>query len=601
MREQEVEVSMSDDDIRRMIEEATKESLRQSFTDAGRKFIDAAAASERRGDYEGADRLYRQAADAYEKAAQKYREGKGYKGSAFNMCAAGDVYSELGESAKAVESYGLAAEDLLAASGEHLLWGEDAETAKGTALAMTACMIYIMIGKEADGFYKARTFSAENASKLRFPAIVRLSQIPQMLETSVQSLDLEGFSAAETAAVTELKAALANANAQEFSKYVDKGLDMVREILRGKLKIPKIVPQLVLPSDMTFTDEFPVGVAIRNTGEGEARNLQAEWLIDEGLVVVSGDQKRSIQILPAGESLDLAVVVRAAEALAGEKDYSLLVKGTYSDKLRTEYSFQAGPGTLVLKDYKESEKLLQGLDVTDSRIGILGASVEESPLEKEPLHRFVAELTEALKTARTQINEGDLPAAKAQIKVVNSLVDAIDSILGDEELARRVEAAKEARRRTYARVVLKSLKESIDSSGASRKTEIDTSATEDLAGWEKDAEARRGLSVLVMSSKDNTSDLVRDLEALYNEMPTSAGTDDPEEASARSKARTELETAIAKLIGVRSELERILADKSLLVGARPATSEKAKFAKEHLDKILGDISSIIESKETELQ
>ncbi len=592
---------MSDDDIRRMIEEATKESLRQSFTEAGRKFIDAAGASERRGDYEGADRLYRQAADAYEKASQKYRESKGYKGAAFNMCAAGDVYSELGESAKAVESYGLAAEDLLAASGEHLLWGEDAETAKGTALAMTACMIYIMIGKEAEAFYKSRTFSAENASKLRFPAIVRLSQIPQMLETAVQSLDLEGFSAAETTAVTELKAALANANAQEFSKYVDKGLDMVREILRGKLKIPKLIPQLVLPPDMTFTDEFPVGVAIRNTGEGEARSLQAEWIIDDGLVVVSGDLKSSIQILPAGDSLDLAVVVRAAEALVGERDYSLLVRGTYSDKLRTEYSFQAGPGTLILKDYREGEKLLQALDVTESRIGILDASVEETPLEKEPFHRLAAELTESLKRVRTQIDEGDLSAAKAQIQVVNSLVDAIDSILGDEELAKRIEAAKEAKRKTYARVVLKSVGEAIDSSFASHKTAIDTSSSEDLAEWEKEAEARRGLSVLVMSSKDNASDLVRDLEGVYNQLPKATGTEDPEEASSRSKTRAELETATAKLVGIRSELERILADKSLIVGARPATSEKAKFAKEQLDRLLGDIRAVIASKESELQ
>ncbi|MFX0045598.1 MAG: hypothetical protein ACFE8Z_07095 [Candidatus Hermodarchaeota archaeon] len=592
---------MSDDDIRRMIEEATKESLRQSFTEAGRKFIDAAGASEKRGDYEGADRLYRQAADAYERAAQKYRDGKGYKGAAFNMCAAGDVYSELGESEKAVESYGSAAEDLLAASGEHLLWGEDAETAKGTALAMTACMIYIMIGKEADAFYKARTFSAQNASKLRFPAIVRLSQIPQMLETAVQSLDLEGFSAAETAAVTELKAALANANAQEFTKYVDRGLDMVREILRGKLKIPKLVPQLVLPPDMTFTDEFPVGVAIRNIGEGEARSLQAEWIIDDGLVVLSGDLKRSIQILPAGESLDLAVVVRAAEALVGEKDYSLLVKGTYSDKLRTEYSFQAGPGTLILKDYKEGEKLLQALDVTESRIGILDASVEETPLEKEPLHRLVAELTGSLKTVRSQIEEGDLPSAKAQIQVVNGLVDAIDSILGDEELAKRVEAAKDAKRKTYARVILKSVNEAIDSSIASRKTEIDTSSSDDFAEWEREAEARRGLSVLVMSSKDNAADLVRDLEGVYNQLPTSTGTEDPDEASLRSKTRSELETAIAKLVGIRSELERILADKTLIVGARPAMSEKAKFAKEQLDKLLGDIRAVIASKETELQ
>ncbi len=592
---------MSDDDVRRMIEEATKESLRQSFTEAGRKFIEAAGASERRGDYEGADRLYRQAADAYEKAAQKYRDSKAFKNSAINMCAAGDVYSELGESGKAVEAYQLAADDLLAASGEHLLWGEDAETAKGTALAMAACLIYIMIGKEAEAFYKARTFSAENASKLRFPAIVRLSQIPQMLETSIQSLDLEGFSMAETAAVTELKAALANANAQEFSKYVDKGLDMVREILRGKLKIPKLVPQLVLPADMTFTEEFPVGVAVQNAGEGEALNLQAEWHFDDALVVVSGDQKRTIHTLPPGESLDLAVVVKAAEALTGVKEYSVLVRGKYSDKLRTEYSFQAGPGTLVLKDFKDSEKLLQALDVTGGRMGILEASIEEYPLDNEPFHRLASVLSESLSEARNHIEEDRLPTAKAQIGVVNAMIDVLDSILGDDELVKKAEAAKEANRKMFARTVLKSVKETIDSSATTRKMEIESSAAEDLTAWDRDAEAKRGLSVLVMSTKDNTSDLVQDLEDLHNQMPTAGAADDPEEASARSKRRETLETSVARLIGIRSELERILADKTLMVGAKPASSEKAKFAREHLEKLLADISSIVASKEAELQ
>ncbi|MFX1260810.1 MAG: hypothetical protein ACFFAZ_01855 [Promethearchaeota archaeon] len=590
---------MSDEDVRRMIEEATKESLRQSFTEAGRKFIEAAETSERRGDYEGADKLYRQAADAYEKAADKYRTGKGFKNSALNMCAAGDVYSELGESQKAVDSYGHAAEDLFAAAGEHLLWGEDAETAKGTALAMAACMLLLMIGREADSFYRARTFSAENASKLRFPAIVRLSQIPQMIETSIQAMDLEGFATAETAAVTELKAALANANAQEFTKYVDKGLDMVREILRGKLKVPRLVPQLALPNDMTFSEEFPIRVLIQNAGDGEATNLNLEWHIDEDLVVMSGEQKKSIPMLPPGESLDIAVVVKAKEGIMGVKEYTIMMKGVYSDKLKTEYSLQAGPGTLVLKDFKETEKLQQALDVTDTRLGLLASTIEDSPFEKEVLHGVVSSISNSAKQARTYLEEGDIPSARGCVHVVNQMVDRIDAILGDEELITRVSEAKEARKRSYAKVMLQSAKEEIDSTLKGKQAKIEAASLEAKVEWGNEAESKKGLAALISGARDKASDLMGDLEVLKSELPSAADSVDPTEGALRTKHRAMVETAASRLSGIRAELERISSDRVLSVGVAPDTPEKVALAKKLVDELISDIGAIIESKKTE--
>ncbi len=591
---------MSDEDVRRMIEEATKESLRQSFTEAGRKFIEAAEVSERKGDFDGADKLYRQAAEAYEKAADKYRTGKGFKNAAMNMCAAGDVYSELAESQKALDSYASGAEDLFAAAGEHLLWGEDAETAKGTALAMAACMILLMIGREADSFYRARTFSAENASKLRFPAIVRLSQIPQMIETSIQAMDLGGFSTAETAAVTELKAALANANAQEFSKYVDKGLDMVREILRGKLKIPRLVPELALPNDMTFSEEFPIRVIIQNAGEGEAISLNLEWHIDEDLIVMSGEQKKSIPLLPPGESLDIAVVVKAKEGIMGVKEYSIMIKGNYSDKLKTAYTLQAGPGTLVLKDFKETEKLQQALDVTDTRLGILTSTIEDSPFEKEVLHGVVASISDSAKQARAYIEEGDIPSAKACVHVVNEMVDKIDAILGDEKLIKRVEDAKEARKRSYANVMLQSTKEEIESTLKGKQAKIDAASVEALAEWNTKAEAKKGLTVLISSTRDKTSDLIGDLEFLKGELPSAADSVDPTEGALRTKHRTMVETAVSKLSGIRAELERMRGDTTVAVGESPATPEKVELAKKLVDELILDLGAILDSKKSEI-
>ena len=148
---------MTDEDVKILIEEATKESLRSSFTEAGRKYLEAAGKSIEKGDVQGAENLYFQAADAFKKAAEKYRSSKSFKLAALNMCEAGDVFSEIGISEKALMAYEQAAEDLYGASGEHLLWGEDAETHKAAALAIVACMMYIMIGKETEAFSKART------------------------------------------------------------------------------------------------------------------------------------------------------------------------------------------------------------------------------------------------------------------------------------------------------------------------------------------------------------------------------------------------------------------------------------------------------------
>lgn len=591
---------MTEDDVRRMIEEATKESLRDSFTEAGRKFIQAAEASLQRGDIAGSDRLFVQAAEAFTKAADKYRASKSYKNAALNMCAAGDVWSDQGNAESAINAYGLAAEDLLAASNEHILWEEDAETAKGAALAIAACMIYIMIGREADAFYKSRTFLAENASKLRFPAVVRLTQIPQMLESAIQSLDLEGFTAAETSTVTELKTALVNANAQEFVKYVDKGLDMVREILRGKLKIPKIMSQLMVPPDLTFTEDFPVRVLISNNGEGEAKNLNLEWYIDEGLNVRSGEIKKSIALIPPGESFDFSVTLRSKEALTGVKEFTIMVRGVYSDKLSTEYSFQAGPGTLILKDFKEGDKLRKAIDVTEGRFGLLTASFAEIPLDKEPLDRFIRKLSGLLLEAGEDLSKDELAAARAKIHVINELVDSMDEIVGDEPMLQRIRQQRDMNKRAYAGAVIESVKGSLLSAITGHGDELESSINDMLKEQDFAAEARSKIVESVEEAKSRTSQIIKSLEVLYSNMPSASETSDPAEGQARTRLRTSVEDARSNLINVRMSLEQIAAEGSRLddTSASPA---KIAMVKEALAALSNELGSILDRKSTELK
>ena len=556
---------MSEERAKRWIEESQKDAIRQS---AGSQHLMRAAEAERSGNITAAEQEYALAAEAFLKSASEYRGGKTFKKSAINMCAAGDVFSELGDAARAVEAYQGAADDLLSASAEHLMWGEDAETSKGTALAMTACMMYIMIGREADGFYKARGFVAEHSSKIRLPAIVKLSQIPQMLESAIQSVNLESFAAAENAAVTELKTALASANSQEFSKYVDKGLDMVRELLRGKLKVPKLSSQLVLPNDVTFTEEFPVRVVFKNTGDGEAQGLSVEWHIDEGLTLVSGERTKTVSLLPGGESLDISVVLKSAQPMVGEKEFSILVRGSYSDKLKTEYSLQAGPGSLILRDYKVSQQITRDADLTDGRVGLLKETIEASDLEAEPLTRIVDSLIASLKQSRVDLEEGELDLAKARVRLVNDMVDTIDAMTGDDELMRRLVEKREAAMKEFAMKKITPAFDEVISFLAGQEKKLELEAQDALADWDTQAAKKQNLKATLTRIKEIAGALA------------SSGAD-----------TTVLE----------DETTKALSNPLLVVGERPSSPEKVEMALVMARSIRNEITQILESRKNDLR
>ncbi len=591
---------MSDENVRRMIEEATKQAMTQSFTEAGQKYLQAADVMERKSEYREAENLRVQAAENFVKAAEKYRSSKSFKIAALNMCLAGDTYSDLAQVERALASYERAAEDLYDASTEHLMWGEDAETKKGTALAVAASMLYLMIGKEDIAFSKAKTFASENASKLRFPGVVRLSQIPQMLQSAIEQMDIQAFSEAETSAVTELKTALAGAGAQEFSGYVDKGIEMVREILRGKLKVPKITSYLDLPVDMTFSEEFPLKVIIENKGDGPARNLTAEWYLDEGLTHVSGEKKVTIPEFPPGTSQTLDLVAKASEELMGVKEYSILVRGTYTDDLRTEYSLHAGPGTLILKDYKETEKLIQDIDVTEGRVGILMQSLEQSELETDAFKPLIEQLSSTLSTARSDITEKELEKAKSRIAVVNEFIDSYDSIIGDDSLSQKLLAERKRAKKEHTLGFIGPIEKGILDSIESAHSQIDSQKADALAEFDKAGEGRSRVSDAISKIKKEIDDLVHELDGIYKEMPKASDTEDPTLAAKRTKLRTAVDALKTKMQSTSQEVLAITRDGALAPKDKPEIPPKISLAKDTLDSLKDEVSNVFSKKKSEL-
>ena len=159
--------------------------------------------------------------------------------------------------------------------------------------------------------------------------------------------------------------------------------------------------------------------------------------------------------------------------------------------------------------------------------------------------------------------------------------------------------AKEAKKRSYAKVMLQSAKEEIDSTMKGKQAKIEAASLEAKVDWGNEAESKKALTTLISGSRDKTSNLIGDLEALKSELPSAADSVDPTEGALRTKHRTMVETAVSKLSGIRAELERMSSDRVLAVGVAPETPDKVALAKKLVDELTSDINAILESKKTE--
>ncbi|MFW9768949.1 MAG: hypothetical protein ACFFEM_09010, partial [Candidatus Thorarchaeota archaeon] len=301
---------------------------------------------------------------------------------------------------------------------------------------------------------------------------------------------------------------------------------------------------------------------------GEATGLSVEWHFDEGLQMVSGERTKSVNVLPPGDTLDLAVVLKSAQALEGMKEFSVIVRGSYSDKLKTAYTLQAGPGTLVLKDFKESEKLLRDADVTDGRVSVLKETIETTDLESEPLVRLVDSLIVSLKQGRAEVEAGELDSAKARVKIVNEMIDTIDAIVGDENLIRKVRESKEAEKKAFARGKLMPVLTEITEKLTNQERKLETEAQESLREWDDIAAKRK-----------EVKDGVRKIKDLADHLALS-GTD---------------------VTHIQSETTKVLGNPFLADEARPSTPEKIEMALVVARSLRNEITQLLESKKAELE
>jgi hypothetical protein len=305
--------------------------------------------------------------------------------------------------------------------------------------------------------------------------------------------------------------------------------------------------------------------------------MKLEWHFDEGLNVVSGELNKTIPNVPAGGTLGESISLRSAEALGGTREFSVVVRGTYEDKLKTVYSLQAGPAVFTLKDYKESEKLLHDCSVTEGRYGFLKASIEESEFEAEPLLRIVDSMVTSIKQARTDVDEGNLDSARARLQIVNDMVDQIDALLGDDALIEQVSASKLAEKKVYALGKLTPALDEVINLATKQESKLEAEVPLALSEWDASAEKKKRIHAAALIIKD-----------IAGKVKTSLTT-------------PELQTLESNISDIELEANKIVNDSHLIVGDRPDPPEEIEMALVVTRSIRNEITQLVEKKKQELQ
>jgi hypothetical protein len=285
----------------------------------------------------------------------------------------------------------------------------------------------------------------------------------------------------------------------------------------------------------------------------------------------------------------------------GIKEYSILVRGSYIDELNTEYSLQAGPGTLILKDFKMSEKIIRDLDVTEARVGILGSTIDESPLDKDPMRRILGSLSDSLKQVRTGVEEKDLDAAKARLGVVNQMVDAMDAILGDEAMMEAIAKTRNYEKNVYAKSVLEPMCDSVLSAIADQERKMESEVSSIKTESTIEAEKKKRAVSRLTELKAKTSEIIRDLDMIYSQMPSAATTEMPDEAARRTRLRSALESARTKTVDVESNLGNITKDEAFTTEPTSDVPSKAELTLVVLRSLRNNITQMLDEKKAKLE
>ncbi len=451
---------MSEEELRRALEAATKSAGQQSYEAAALKYEEAAKQALAMGDTARANQLFEKAASTFIEAGDLLTNNKRYRGATSAYAHAARIYEQMKQPALAKRLYLKAAQSASKYADDLAMFEE---YAKAASIAVAAGFIYILGGDSDTGNDVVNRFKQKYGSKVVTPDAQRILSILELINNATKTLNVDLLSSAENITRTEFRSGLVQAKSEDLYPITERAFELIRENMRSKIKLPKVIAELEIPIDLTFKEAFTLNLNIKNMGDGEAKNVTVEFFVPDGLQVLSGNERQTILRINPNETQVASLKLKATTDMVGEKTYSFKAKVSYMDILGSAYSIQVGPVDIVLRDYKESEKLTKDVSQLEAKLSNLKqTSHDTAALDDMLMDRIINIFEQAAKSVLASISEKDMAKARSRYELTAELVDMLGNTINDEALKKQLAENLAAKINEEKRRILTEMKDKIN-------------------------------------------------------------------------------------------------------------------------------------------
>lgn len=510
-----------DSDLAKLMSEARDLFKTANYADSARKYLSAAKMQESNRGLEQARDLYHEAIKNYIRASEENKEKKRYRASAENLYEITKIYQHLGADEDRIAATRAAVEDLFNAAQEYFMWNE---YERGILLVATASFLLFDI-KEFD---EAESQYHEYMSKIQNdPTFTRAQQVLYSVGYAIkalQDIDTEALLNAQQLIGSHLIPGLNQLKADMFIPGIEKGINMVMEEFRSKIKLPKIIPELHVSRDLVLNEPKDLTIKIINEGEGSGLDLNLELKIPEEIEILDGNVDFQLDELKPGEEVEHKITFRCMSA-TGDIEYEIKANLTFLDQLQTKQSMLIGPYSLYFREKSLSKQLGEQLDTLSEKLTKYIKELEKIKIIPQSSTELFSELISSkIQEAESNLKEEEFEVIKANISTIKALYNKVDVILSDkflepiyqkreEEIQEKIKAENEKLREELNEQKEKEISEKVEEAKERLKERLTEEFTDKIQTL-KNSHSEE----LSMLQTEYTKEKEKELQELMNEL-----------------------------------------------------------------------------------
>ena len=269
---------------------------------------------------------------------------------------AADIFTKLGIENEAAQAISLAAQDLVIAGDEYIVWKQP--VGAGVCYA-TSSILFILVSQDEQAqqvIDQVRT----RIDALRHDSTANaIVDLPIQLMIAKNQQDIRLMNNVKTLIYTSLIPALTNSGLSEFTAYVERTVLGVESFINASQKYPVLNYELKLEGEVTIDNGFDIEVLITNTGEDTAYNVELEMVPKKEVTIVREFSKLKVKEIPPNSATALTwrCIVKSQDVLEETQKLNLSARLAFSDSKDMRQTISISPIAFTTVSPKETDQL----------------------------------------------------------------------------------------------------------------------------------------------------------------------------------------------------------------------------------------------------